>query len=30
MLYDIWFHFNPNDKDIHDIDKKWRKLYLKI
>lgn len=25
MLYDIWFHHYPNDKDIQDIDKKWRK-----
>jgi DNA-directed RNA polymerase subunit F len=27
MLYDIWFKYNPNDKDIQDIDRKWRKLY---
>ena len=26
MLFDIWLHFFPNDKDIHEIDKKWRKL----
>lgn len=25
MLYDIWLHYFPNDKDIQDIDKKWRK-----
>lgn len=25
MLYDIWFHYFPNIKDIQDIDKKWRK-----
>ena len=26
MLFDIWLHFFPKDKDILDIDKKWRKL----
>ena len=26
MLYDIWFHFFNDDKDINDIDKKWRKI----
>ena len=26
MLYDIWFHFFKDEKDIHDIDKKWRKI----
>jgi hypothetical protein len=27
MLYDIWSHHFPNDKNIQDIDKKWRKNY---
>ena len=26
MLFDIWLHFFPKDKDILDIDQKWRKL----
>ena len=26
MLFDIWSHFFPNDKDIQNIDKKWRKF----
>ena len=26
MLYDIWFHYFPNVRDIQDIDKKWRKF----
>ena len=30
MLYDFWFHYFPNDKDIKDIDKKWRKLKIII
>ena len=28
MLYDIWLHFFSDDKDIQDIDKKWRKLII--
>jgi len=28
MLFDIWLHFFPNDEDIHEIDKKWRKLKI--
>ena len=26
MLYDIWSSFNENDKNIKEIDDKWRKL----
>ena len=25
MLFDIWNHFNKNDKNINSIDKKWSK-----
>ena len=25
MLYDIWSHFNNNDKSINEIDNRWRK-----
>lgn len=25
LLFDIWYHYFPNDKSIQDIDKKWRK-----
>ena len=24
MLYDVYFHFKKEDKEIEDIDKKWR------
>lgn len=27
MLYDIYSHFNNNDKNIKEVDKKWCKLY---
>ena len=30
MLFDIWFHFFPNDKNIDEIDKKWRKLKINL
>ena len=26
MLYDIYYHFNINDNDIKEIDKKWRMI----
>ena len=25
MLFDIWKHFYPNDKEIEEIDEKWCK-----
>ena len=28
MLYDIYYHFNKNDQEIKEIDKKWRMLIL--
>lgn len=28
MLYDIYYHFNKNDKEIKDVDEKWRMLFL--
>ena len=26
MLYDIYYHFNINDKNIKEIDQKWRMI----
>ena len=28
MLFDIWIRFNPNDRNINIVDKKWSKLKI--
>ena len=28
MLFDIWLRFNPNDRNISLVDKKWSKLNI--
>ena len=28
MLFDIWLRFNPNDRNINLVDKKWSKLNI--
>ena len=30
MLYDIYSHFNKNDRNIKEIDQKWRKIKIFI
>ena len=30
MLYDIYSHFNNNDRNIKEIDQKWRKIKMYI